>query len=252
MESAKISKFEAYGNVAKEITNEIVCSGRSLTQEIKIPAIVKDISTKLELNKKDNLLDIGCATGLITSKLLKCVNSVCAVDNENMIERFKELHLDEAKRITFIPGNFLNVDLEVEFDKILCYSVIHYLRNKDEVYAFINRTVSLLKPGGMALFGDLPNVSHKDRFLNTDFGKIFSKTYKEETKCLNFSDAVRFDEIFSNSSSCFANFDDNFLIEIISRYRSRGFSTYILPQNGERNTFGYTREDILIKRYRQI
>lgn len=246
------SKFEAFSRAAKEVNDEVLLrSGRSSSQKDYVFTIVEDIRTKLDLSKNDVLLDVGCGTGLITSQLSKYVNIVYAVDNENMIGRFKEFHPDQAAKIIFFLGSFLSINLHLKVDKILCYSVIHYLKNKEEVYAFINEALSLLKPGGLVLFGDLPNVSHKERFLKTAFGKKFSETYRTQEKCDSFSEnVVRFENIFANSGTCFANFDDSFLIELVATYRHRGYSAYILPQNGERNTFGYTREDILIKKYR--
>lgn len=103
----------------------------------------------------------------------------------------------------------------------------------------------------MALFGDLPNVSHKERFLKTEYGKKFSAAFRaEENRYSNSEEVVKFDQIFSESGSSFSNFDDKFLIELIATYRQKGYPSYILPENGERNAFGYTREDILIKKYR--
>jgi 2-polyprenyl-3-methyl-5-hydroxy-6-metoxy-1,4-benzoquinol methylase len=244
-------KFEAYNQAAKEIGDEVLCSGRRHSQESYIPTIVKDITLKLELDKADFLLDIGCGTGLITSQLFQNINTIYALDNENMIKKFKELHPKEANKIIFFKGNFLEVNLQLKVDKILCYSVIHYLKDKEEITAFIDKALTLLKSGGMILLGDLPNVSHKNRFLKTEFGKNFSEAFRAKETCgANTDESTKFDRIFSESKDSFSDFDDDFLIELIATYRRKGFPSYILPQNGERNAFGYTREDILIKKYR--
>ena len=206
---------------------------------------------KLELSKADILFDIGCGTGLITSQLLKNVSAIYALDNENMVRKFKELHPEEATKIVFFTGNFLEENLQLKVDKILCYSVIHYLKDKEEIIAFIDKALTLLKPGGMVLLGDLPNISHKNRFLKTEFGAIFSRAFRANEDCdANTKETAKFDYIFSESKNSFSNFDDDFLMGLIATYRTKGFPSYILPQNGERNAFGYTREDILIKKYR--
>jgi trans-aconitate methyltransferase len=243
------SIFDAYGKVAKEIDDEVLCSGRFSSQRTYIPSIVEDIAAKLGLAKTDSLFDIGCGTGMITSKLLKHVAKLYALDSDNVINKFKELYPQQSANITFFSGNFMTLPLCLNVDKILSYSVIHCLKNEAAVFAFINKTLTLIKPGGMLLLGDVPNISHKQRFLNTPFGKEFSKKFSSEPS-LNPQETEKRDKILSGIAKFSTDFDDKLLLKIITNYRAEGYAAYILPETGEQNAFGYTREDILIKKYR--
>ena len=77
--------------------------------------------------------------------------------------------------IDYLPGNFLDLKIDHVFNKIISYSVLHYLRDYDEVLKFIRKAILLLNKGGCALFDDIPNSSTKNRFLGTKFKKEFLK-----------------------------------------------------------------------------
>jgi SAM-dependent methyltransferase len=42
------------------------------------------------------------------------------------------------------------------FDRVLMYGVIHYARDESEVERFLDRVLEALRPGGLALVGDVP------------------------------------------------------------------------------------------------
>jgi 2-polyprenyl-3-methyl-5-hydroxy-6-metoxy-1,4-benzoquinol methylase len=242
--------FEVYGKLAKSIDNEVLSSGRYLNQESYIPTIIEDIINKLNLKNDDILLDIGCGTGIITSKLLNYVSKIYAIDHESIIKKFMKLHPHESSQISFISANFLDVEIDElysKFDKILAYSVLHYLKTKSEVIKFVDKTLLLLKPRGTALFGDIPNISRKNRFLNTEFGKQFSIRFSKNVSGSEESKIQK--NISSKAGKTFSEFTDDFLLYLMKKYREDGYDFYILPQDGEKNAFGYTREDILIKKY---
>ena len=73
-----------------------------------------------------------------------------------------------------ISGNFLKIKFKHKFDKIICYSVLHYLSNEKELIFFVNKIISILKDG-VALLGDIPNKNLENSFYNSSYGKKWMK-----------------------------------------------------------------------------
>ncbi|OGC22600.1 hypothetical protein A3J90_06975 [candidate division WOR-1 bacterium RIFOXYC2_FULL_37_10] len=231
--------FESYGRIAENFSNYTEISGRLKVQEESEKNIVADVIKKLNLKSNDSLLEIGCGAGNLLIPLSFAVDTIDGIDHISCIELLKR-RFPKGENINFIPGNFLDVAIDDVYSKILCYSVLHYLKNRDEVFEFINKSLRLLSPGGKALFGDIPNSSLKNRFINSNRGRKFLK----EWQALVNSET-------SGNQGCFdkddelVEFDDDFVAEIVRKYQKEGYSTYVLSQP-ENLPFGNTREDILI------
>ncbi len=145
-----------------------------------------------------------------------------------------------------MAGNFLDETLrltgksEARFDKILCYSVLHYLADEIEVFAFVARALRLLAPGGSLLLGDLPNESRKRRFLSSPAGKAFARRWEKQKKHLEREDGLALPE-----DPQLVRFDDALVLQICGECRKQGLDAYILPQPPNL-PFGHTREDVLV------
>ena len=148
-----------------------------------------------------------------------------------------QLGIASDNDIKLIPGKFPEVlkdmRLEEKFDVILVYSVLQYVYNEGNLYSFINSCLSILKNGGVILFGDIPNISSRNRFLNSKEGSIFLKTEVNDTINIKHEDDERV--------------DDDVIISILQKYRNLNCETYLLPQN-KNLPFANRREDILIKK----
>jgi 2-polyprenyl-3-methyl-5-hydroxy-6-metoxy-1,4-benzoquinol methylase len=234
---SKIS-FENYGNRARQCANDTVVAGRYVIQSSAEKLILPDIIGKLALAANDSLLDIGCGAGNLTIPLSFWVKDVTGIDHPSCIERFQRRFCTAA--IKLVSGNFLEIEIHSRFDKILCYSVLHYLSDEAEVFAFIDKALALLVPGGRVLFGDIPNTSKKRRFLASAHGQQFEREWRNEQQRCEITTPTQL-----TSDSDLVQFDDQFLIRIMRRYRSQGFYAYILPEDPEL-PFGHTREDIVI------
>jgi SAM-dependent methyltransferase len=232
--------FENYGRLAGQVQECTVLAGRYSIQKSSERNIVRDILGKLDLRPEHSLLDIGCNAGNLTIPLSFMVSSVTALDHPDCLRRLREQF---PSRIDLVAGNFLDVSFSRFFHRILCYDVLHYLRDIEEVCKFIEKAIALLPPGGKALFGDIPNGSAKQRFLNSEEGIGFSKQWEALRKEASADDS-RF--IFEPDPEL-VEFDDKVMLDIVGRVRHQGFHGYILPQPGDL-PFGRTREDILIVR----
>ncbi|APB34816.1 SAM-dependent methyltransferase [Gloeomargarita lithophora Alchichica-D10] len=238
--------FEQFGQRADSTELSFTAmSGRYKIQEYGLKRSILDIIEKLQINPEDRLLDVGCGVGNITIALSMMVAHTTCIDHVKVLSVFKKrLPMDE---IDFIPGNFLDIDISGEFDKILSYGVVMCLPAAPDVIRFIDKMVCLLAPGGRMLIGDLPNINKKKRFneskIGQDFAKEWSQLMSDPDNQREIEWTIKNVEIPENS----AIFDDQFMSELLLRYRTQGFDTYILQQPSDL-AFGHTREDLLIIR----
>ncbi len=230
--------FENYGLRAQECADHVMAAGRYLSQSSAERLVLPDLLEKLELISTDQLLDIGCGAGNLTIPLSFWVKEVTGIDHPSCIQRFRGRFC--ADSVKLLAGNFLEVAIDSVFDKILCYSVLHYLSEEAEVVAFVDKAVGLLKPRGRALFGDIPNISKKNRFLASAHGQQFDREWRHEQQKLNEPAPMQLPV-----DPDLVQFDDDMILRIMQRYRKRNFNSYLLPQDPAL-PMGNTREDLLI------
>ena len=89
-----------------------------------------------------------------------------------------------------------------------------------EVLYFTDKVLVLLKPGGRILFGDIPNTSHKQRFLDTEYGKRFLKEWNHKQAITPQLDLIEDPQT--------AVFDDDAIIRLMGHIRQKGFHAYVL------------------------
>lgn len=236
------SSFEAYGALAAQTDSHTVASGRYRNQAEAERLILPTIMERLAIAPQDHVLEIGCGSGTLSIPLSFLVEKITVIDHPEVLNRLKK----RFSELETIEGNFLDLSITERYDKILCYSVIHTLANSDEAFAFIDKALTLLKPGGRFLIGDLANRDKKQRFIRTDFGKQFSQDWQKNMTAEVMEDTEKTQELFVDENELFAP-DDAFIAEAITRYRIQGFDAYVLPQPASL-PFGYTREDILIQK----
>ena len=173
------TSFERYGNLALKETNFTLLAGRYDFQKNSEKKIYLDIVKKIYLNKNDHCLDIGCNIGVNLIPIAKIVKHISGIDHKNCIKILKKR--TKRKNITLLAGNFLKFNFKKSlYDKIIIYDVLHELKNKKEAYLFINKAINLLKPDGKILIADLPNISLKKRFVDSQFGKRFTEKWSSK------------------------------------------------------------------------
>jgi cyclopropane fatty-acyl-phospholipid synthase-like methyltransferase len=236
--------FDFYGSRASDQSlTSTEASGRYRIQAEGLRWAVRDIQNKLALHPGDRFLDIGCGVGDVTIPLSLQVASTACVDHPDVIKRLQKRIPQEE--IHYFPGNFLEIDIPLRFEKILAYGVLICLADTAEVFAFIDKAVSLLEPGGRFLAGDFVNRDKKQRFLSSDAGKKFSQQWAilMEGESRGQASAQQ-----AAPEGVFGVIDDAFLLDIIRHYRRAGHEVYLLPQPPEL-AFGNTREDLLIVKH---
>jgi SAM-dependent methyltransferase len=244
-----IISFNNFGFIAKKIgfQNISISSSRYSFQKKYYPGILKGILKKLKINEKDIFLDIGCGLGLFLIPISFFCKESYGIDHKNFISQIKEyFKFFESRKL--ICGNFLNKKINKKFDKILVFSVLHYMKNSNEFYKFIFKSISLLKKKGKILLGDVPVEEYEISYYNSHEGKEAIKRLEFEKKNL-----IRQKFFFSISDYLVNRKKDNQLIKInlflinklIKKLRYKKYKLQIFRHN-KNNIFGNSRVDLLI------
>ena len=150
-----------------KIISGIMIKGNSREYDKIIP--------ELEVNQKDNILEIGYGHGVGVDRIAS--NFDCKVSGIDFSElMFREAskrnkkHIDNQK-VELHYGDFLNSEMiPNQYDKILCLNVIYFWDKLDEPFSKIQ---SGLKEGGLFCI----YMAHRDDLTKVRFAKdgIFNK-----------------------------------------------------------------------------
>ncbi len=144
----------------------------------KCRLMVKIIAERLELKSTHTLVDLGCGGGWILSLLKPLVKESLGVD-------FSLGMLDFAKAAApqnmYVCAEMGRLPFKNEsFDRMLSYFV--YINITDDVYVqqSIHEALRILKPGGRALIGQMPdkNGSRDYDAAKEEYIKYCEKTYR--------------------------------------------------------------------------
>ena len=206
--------YESFGKLGKLNTN--LTSGRYSWMNNKYNFIIKDIKLKLNLNSNDYLLDIGCGNAKIIDQLSKYVKKSSAIDHPDIISS-----LSKKKRIKYYKGDIFKDynKINQKFSKILIYSLIHYLKDKKELFKLINICMKKLKPEGILMIGDIPNYNKKLRFKKL---KVFNKITKQWNKIHSTKKFLKekkfIDQVIKDKPVPVIKISDGLISEIYKKY----------------------------------
>lgn len=205
-------------------------------------AIVADITAKFQgfPTKSGSLLDIGCGASPLTTALLACFSEhqlqVTLNDSAEMLHHI-------SAPVNKIPGRFPDCLAAIQqanpdgFDYILCYSVFHYIYQELNSFVFLEALLHLLKPGGIAIIGDIPNESKRKRFFASEAGVRYHQAFMQ-TKAEPQVDwhSIPGDKI-----------DDTVLQALVARAQACRCDAYLVPQ-GRDLPMHNRRDDLIIMR----
>jgi len=205
--------------------------------------IFDDIKNKIPaLNQNNKLvLDIGPGCSDLAYYLIKHSekhqHQLVLVDSEEMLNLLPDNGTVRKEAVYYPNCPGLLAELQGKVNAIICYSVFHYVFEESNTWDFIDRSLSLLAPGGRFLIGDIPNVSKRKRFFASETGTQHHKNFMKTDE----APAAAFNQVELNS------IDDAVVMALIMRARSAGFDAYIVPQH-DGLPMANRREDILIVR----
>jgi SAM-dependent methyltransferase len=188
------------------------------------------------------ILDIGPGCGGIARRMIALAEAnhhhAVLIDHQDMLD---QLPVSGAAKT--VAGRFPDDIDKVRavasegFDVIIAYSLLHIVTVDANPFAFVDAALSLLKPGGRFLIGDIPNVSKLRRFLASDAGAAYHRAY------MRTQDAPEVPAF----ALPLERIDDGLIIGLVSRARQAGFDAYWLPQPAAL-PLANRREDVLIER----
>ncbi len=205
--------------------------------------IFEDLVSKLTnlIQSQKTVLDIGPGCSELPGFLIKLCerqkHKLVFCDSEEMLS----LHEDQ-EFLSKVPGMFPKTyeqvcKAEPLYDVILCYSVFHYIIVDTNVWDFLDNCLTLLKPGGQFLLGDIPNISKRKRFFSSESGTNYHK---------QFMNTSEIPEVIYNKIEA-GKIDDAIIMSLLMRAQAAGFDAYLLPQRKEL-AMSNRRDDILIIR----
>lgn len=191
------------------------------------PAIVADIIAKVpalqETGRK--VLDVGPGCTEVPKLMIQhCVereHSLFLLDAQEMLDL-----LPNGNGVTKIDGRFPDRKAVLQemvgdgLDGIIAYSVLQHVFLEANPFVFVDELLSMLRPGGVLLLGDIPNVSKRHRFLSGTAGVEYHKAYFRTDE----PPRIPLHEIESG------RINDSVIIGLMSRARTAGFDAYVLPQ----------------------
>ena len=107
--------------------------------------------TKKLINSSDTVLDFGCGSGTAAIAIASSVKKINGIDiSSKMIELAKaKAEENKVRNIDFEQATIFDDKFKTEsFDVILCFYVLHLLKDTPRVMQRIN---DLLKPGGLII-----------------------------------------------------------------------------------------------------
>jgi SAM-dependent methyltransferase len=208
----------------------------------KEQAILDDIVTKLPALRGSGktVADIGSGCGGLPRLLIELCerqrNQVVLIDSEEMLSQLPDPPIAEKRAGSFPVDQGVD-ELTGKVDALLVYSVLHYVFAEGNLWAFVDRALELLAPGGRLLLGDVPNISKRKRFFASDAGRRFHREFMHTED----DPEVVFNMLEPGT------IDDAVVLAIVSRARLAGFDAYLMPQ-GDDLPMSNRREDIVVAR----
>lgn len=95
------------------------------------------------------MLDAGCGFGVLSWELAKHAKRVIGVDSSDIVIKMARERF-QRKNLSFVKADVLNLNLDLEFDVIICLDVIEHVHFQDLVNLF-NKFNAILKRGGLML-----------------------------------------------------------------------------------------------------
>ena len=128
------------------------------------------LADEMELKAPDRVLDAGCSVGIYHKPMAARVRSLIGIDASPTSVARASRHNAGLKNASYKVGNLLALKPEEfphRFDKILCYSVVHFLGDINEFETMLKGLIGLLENGhGIIFLGEVRERELYEAFKN--------------------------------------------------------------------------------------
>jgi 2-polyprenyl-3-methyl-5-hydroxy-6-metoxy-1,4-benzoquinol methylase len=160
-----VQLYERLGRTPR--VSALVLSGRyPITGRRYGRRLGEDIACKLALRQGNRVLDLGCNVGLYHDVLARRASYVLGVDaSEVIVERARARHSSPNLEYRAFDITDTWPELGERFDRILIYSVVHFLDGYEQLEQLLSRAAQQLGEGGRALLGEVRVAEKHETFL---------------------------------------------------------------------------------------
>ena len=127
-----------------------------------------DIARKVNFLKSDVVLDLGGGCGQIADFIAARCKQVVLADAAASSLRVARQLMEKRYNVIYKQLDLTQFPFSLEdnyFDKIICYSVVHYLRDHAEFQKLVAEMIRITKNGGKILIADIPLSDKASRYL---------------------------------------------------------------------------------------
>jgi hypothetical protein len=207
-------------------------------------SILEDICQKLPiLNEKEKtIVDVGPGCANLPRMIIDLCklngHKLVLVDSDEMLNQ-----LPDGPAVSKVSGFFpANADAVraaagAPVDAIICYSVFHYVFVESNPFHVVDTILHMLSHGGMALLGDIPNLSKRNRFFASPRGIRFHQEFTKSDQLPPIQEA----------GPAFNKIDDSVLAGLIHRAQAAGCDAYVVPQPAAL-PMANRRDDLLLRK----
>lgn len=154
--------WAAFWNKKAGETTDFQATGRGRMDVVGFLYTVRECARILDLQPSDNVLDIGCGTGIFALALSPFVRSIVAYDISSQAVQRAKNNLSDADNVVVDVGSITSLPCTADrFDKVLAYSVLQYLGSEDAVLAAFTEIARALRPSGVGLLAGNPDPQRR-------------------------------------------------------------------------------------------
>ena len=222
-ESVNDNKQDTFNDFLKQVGKTYL--GNTINHE-QFEIILNSIRRELNIKQNDQVLDLGCANGLISIKISEKCNRVMGFDlSEDLIEIAKTNH--QKENIVYHCQNIIDIDFTILVTaKLYMYEVLQHLKCNE--LKMLLRNISNASKAFSFFIGSIPDQEKIFEFYNT----------KERKK-------YYFDEVLANGKFHIGNWWYKEQIQFLCE--DLGLNCKIIEQDKSLHTAHY-RFDCLIEK----
>lgn len=171
-----MSNIEFFNQLAKS-TNTYINTGRMSLFDFQVyRRTFEDINRKIGFEQGYRVLDLGGGCGQIASYIAKHAKEVVLADGASEALVVAKKNLSHLSNVAYQLVDIQALPLPFEsnsFDRVVCYSVVHYLRDYSEFERLVLEMVRVVKPQGKILVGEIPLADKSKEYFEARKKKPF-------------------------------------------------------------------------------